>query len=183
MNATSRERLLKIARAGLESAITDKSTPTLVVDEPELQTEAGCFVTLHVGGRLRGCLGHFTSDKPLYQLVMEMACASATQDPRFIGNRITPEELPRVKIEISVLSPLEPIANPLDIELGTHGIQIRNGMAVGCFLPQVATEQGWSKEEFLGYCCSHKAGLGYDAWKDPDTEVEVFTAEVFSDKD
>ena len=179
MDASSHQRLLDIARASIESAIADKSLPTFAVAEPELQGKSGCFVTLHVDGRLRGCLGHFTSDKPLYQLVSEMACASATQDPRFIGNRITPDELPRLEIEISVLSPLERIANPLDIELGKHGIHIRNGMNVGCFLPQVAAEQGWTKEEFLGYCCSHKAGLAYDAWKDPETAVEVFTAEVF----
>ena len=94
-----------------------------------------------------------------------------------------PDELVDVDIEISVLSPLERIENPLDIELGKHGIDIQRGYAHGCFLPQVATETGWSREEFLGHCCRDKAGLAYDAWKDPKTEVRVFTAEVFGEKE
>ena len=181
MNEASRKRLMEIARAGLEAAVHRRPLPKIEESDPELQAKVGCFVTLKTGERLRGCLGHFTSDKPLYQLVNETARSSATEDPRFFGERITPDELPEVQIEISVLSPLEPIENPLDIELGTHGIYIRKGPAAGCFLPQVATETGWSKEEFLGYCCSHKAGLADDAWREPDTEVLVFTAEVFGE--
>ena len=130
---------------------------------------------------LRGCLGHFTSAKPLWKLVNETARASATEDPRFWSYPITPDELDRLSIEISVLSPLQRIANPLAIELGVDGIYIRRGAAAGCFLPQVATETGWSKEEFLSHCCSHKAGLSADAWRDPDTEVLTFRAEVFGE--
>jgi len=182
MNDSSRKRLLEIARAGVEAAVDGRPLPKVTESEPELQAKVGCFVTLKTKGRLRGCLGHFTSDKPLYQLVNEMARASATEDPRFFSQRITSEELPHLDIEISALSALEPIENPLDIALGKHGIYIRKGTASGCFLPQVATETGWTKEEFLGNCCSHKAGLAHDAWKDPDTEVLVFTAEVFGGK-
>ena len=82
-------------------------------------------------------------------------------------------------VEISVLSPLEKTSDPLSLRLGTHGIYIKRGCASGCFLPQVATETGWTKEEFLSYCCSHKAGLADDAWKDPKTEVFLFTADIF----
>ena len=179
MNEPSRKRLLEIARVSVEAAVRGHPLPKVEESAPELQAECGCFVTLKSGERLRGCLGHFTSDKPIYQLVNETARSSATADPRFLAERITPDELASLNIEISVLSPLQPIKNPLDIELGKHGIYIRKEYAGGCFLPQVATETGWTKEEFLGYCCSHKAGLAYDAWKDPDTEVLVFTADVF----
>lgn len=182
MNETSRKRLLEIARASVEAAVGNRPLPKVEESDPELQAECGCFVTLKNAGRLRGCLGHFTSDKPIYQLVNETARASATEDSRFFAEPITPDELPSLHIEISVLSPLQRIENPLDIELGKHGIYITQGYAGGCFLPQVATETGWTKEEFLGYCCSHKAGLPYDAWKDTDTEVSVFTAEVFGEK-
>ena len=183
MNQASRERLLEIACASVEAAVLGQPLPEVKEDEPELQGMQGCFVTLKNRGRLRGCLGHFTSTKPLYQLVNETARASARDDYRFLSDPITPDELPHLSISISVLSELEPIENPFDIELGTHGIHIRRGSASGCFLPQVATETGWTKEEFLGYCCSHKAGLAFDAWKEPETELLVFTAEVFGADD
>jgi AmmeMemoRadiSam system protein A len=108
-----------------------------------------------------------------------MAIASATGDPRFFADPITPRELKHLDVEISVLSPLQRTKDPLSLQLGVHGIYIKSGVSSGCFLPQVATETGWDKEEFLSYCCSHKAGLAPDAWKDPDTEVYLFTAEVF----
>ena len=108
-----------------------------------------------------------------------MAKASATGDPRFFADPITADELEQLDIEISVLSPLLRTDQPLSLRLGVDGIYIKKGRASGCFLPQVATETGWTKEEFLSYCCSHKAGLAADAWKDPETEVSLFTAEVF----
>ena len=106
---------------------------------------------------------------------------AATGDQRFVFDRITPSELKQLEIEISVLSPLEKTDDPLSLELGNHGIYIRRGSQAGCFLPQVATELGWSKEQFLSRCCADKIGLKPDAWKDPDTEVLLFTAEVFSE--
>ena len=112
-----------------------------------------------------------------------MASASALDDPRFFGNRIRPEELDDVEIEISVLYPLEKLDDPLSIEIGCDGIQVRQGSRSGCFLPQVATETGWTKEEFLSNCCLHKAHLAADAWKQADTEVYRFRAEVFGGKD
>jgi AmmeMemoRadiSam system protein A len=148
-------------------------------EDPDLTATCGCFVTLKNGGRLRGCIGQFTSDKPLVELVVEMAKASATSDPRFLGDPIVPAEVDELDVEISVLSPLKKTDDPLSLTLGTDGIYIKQGCASGCFLPQVATETGWSKEEFLSYCCSHKAGLPADAWKDPHTDVFLFTADVF----
>ncbi|MDQ1272787.1 MAG: uncharacterized protein QG591_1417 [Planctomycetota bacterium] len=114
-------------------------------------------------------------------MVSELAISSATEDPRFEFNRIKPQELNQLKIEISVLSPLMPIKNPLDFELGKHGIFIKKGFRVGCFLPQVATETGWSKEEFLSYCCSSKAGLPANAWKNKDVEIAIFTTEIIEE--
>jgi len=108
-----------------------------------------------------------------------MAKASATGDPRFFANPITPGELKELDIEISVLSPLQRTDDPMSLRLGVDGIYIKRGRASGCFLPQVATETGWSKEEFLSYCCAHKAGLAADAWKEPGTQVYLFTADVF----
>ncbi len=178
MNDTQKQTLLKIARDTVEAVITSGAVPRAGSDDSELNAHCGCFVTLKNQGRLRGCIGQFTSDKPLVELVVEMAKASATGDPRFFADRITADELDELDIEISVLSPLKRTDEPLSLRLGVDGIYIKKGCASGCFLPQVATETGWSKEEFLSYCCAHKAGLPADAWKDPSTEVYLFTAEV-----
>jgi AmmeMemoRadiSam system protein A len=179
MNDAQKKQLLKVAADTVKTVIMAKPAGKARSDDPELNAPCGCFVTLKNRGRLRGCIGQFTSDKPLIELVAEMAKASATGDPRFMTNPITPIEVHKLDIEISVLSPLKRVDDPLNLELGTHGIYIKRGYASGCFLPQVATETGWSKEEFLSYCCSHKAGLAPDAWQDPKTEVYLFTAEVF----
>lgn len=180
LSAQARQRLLQIARASVEAAVRGTPPPSLQADEPELQAQRGCFVTLKTHGRLRGCLGCFTSNKPLWKAVAEMARASATEDPRFFGEQLAPAELPELDIEISVLSPMAKIANPLDIELGTHGIYVvgRGGQA-GTYLPQVATEHHMTKEEFLSSCCAHKAGLPSDAWRTGEAEVFTYTAEVF----
>ncbi len=179
MNETHRRTLLTVARDTVQAVVTGSRPPTPTSNEPELNAPCGCFVTLKNKDRLRGCIGQFTSEKPLIALVAEMAKASATSDPRFMGNRITARELPALDVEISVLSPLARTDDPLSLRLGVDGIYIRRGHASGCFLPQVATETGWTKEEFLSYCCTHKAGLAPDAWRDPATEVYLFTAEVF----
>jgi AmmeMemoRadiSam system protein A len=179
MNDQQKKTLLKVARDSVEAVIRRKSLPKPRSDDAELNAPCGCFVTLKNRGRLRGCIGQFTSDSPLIELVAEMARASATGDPRFFADPITARELEKLDIEISVLSPLQKTADPLSLRLGIDGIYIKRDRASGCFLPQVATETGWGKEEFLSYCCAHKAGLAPDAWKDPQTEVYFFTAEAF----
>ena len=171
--------LLKIARDTVEAVITGKPVGQPKTDDAELNAHCGCFVTLKNRGQLRGCIGRFISDEPLVELVVEMAKASATGDPRFLEDPIKADELEQLDIEISVLSPLQRTSEPLSLRLGTDGIYIKRGCVSGCFLPQVATETGWSKEEFLSYCCAHKAGLSADAWKEADTEVYLFTADVF----
>ena len=179
MNDTQKQTLLKVARNTVEAIIKDGATPKPESDDTELNAHCGCFVTLKNKGRLRGCIGRFISEIPLIELVVEMAKASATGDSRFFADPITAGELEQVDVEISVLSPLERTSDPLSLRLGVDGIYIKQGRASGCFLPQVASETGWSKEEFLSSCCAHKAGLSPDAWKDPETEVSLFTAEVF----
>jgi len=179
MDDTQKRTLLAVARDTVEAVITRRPIPEPRSDDPELNAHCGCFVTLKNKGRLRGCIGQFTSEDPLIELVSQMAKASATGDPRFLADPITPRELKDLDVEISVLSPLKRTDNPLSLRLGVDGIYIKRGRASGCFLPQVATETGWSKEGFLSYCCAHKAGLAADAWRDPDTEVYLFTAEVF----
>jgi len=175
------DTLLTVAREAVTAVLNGRRPAPIENPDERLTGHQGCFVTLKTHGQLRGCIGQFTADRPLIEVVQDRAVASATQDPRFVHNRLQPEELDDLRIEISVLSPLQRIANPLDIELGVHGILIQRGGFGGCFLPQVATETGWTKEEFLGTCCSHKAGLPHDAWKDPATEVHTFTADIISE--
>lgn len=178
MNDLQKKTLLETARDTVKAVITGQPEPKAESDDPELNAHCGCFVTLKNAGRLRGCIGQFISEAPLIELVGQMAISSATGDPRFLADPITTDELEQLDIEISVLSPLKRTDEPLSLRLGTDGIYIKKGFASGCFLPQVASETGWSKEEFLSYCCAHKAGLSPDAWKDKDTEVYLFTAEV-----
>jgi len=182
MTPEQQEAILGLARQSVASAIAAQGTPPFWTDDEVLCERRGAFVTLRTHDRLRGCLGRFTSDLPLWETVREMAASAATRDPRFVHDRLRPEELGDCHIEISVLSPLRRTDNPLDLELGTHGIYIKKGTATGCFLPQVAIETGWSKQEFLDSCCSHKAHLAPGAWKDPDTEVYLFTAEVIQEE-
>ena len=150
------------------------------VSNPELQAENGVFVTLHTkDGSLRGCIGNFVSAKPLYKTVQEMAISSAFRDPRFPPVRLN--ELENLTVEISVLSPMKKIDDASEIELGKHGIYIKKGFRSGTFLPQVATDTGWSLEEFLGHCSRDKAGLGWEGWKTAD--LYIYTADVFGEED
>ena len=179
MNDAQKRTLLKVARETVEAVIRREAVPEATSDDPQLNAPCGCFVTLKNGDQLRGCIGQFTSTSPLIELIGEMAESSAKNDPRFQADPITADELDELDAEISVLSPLQRTDDPLSLRLGVDGIYIKRGGASGCFLPQVATETGWSKEEFLSYCCSHKAGLAADAWRDRETEVYLFSAEVF----
>jgi uncharacterized protein len=179
MNEQQRKMLLHIAKRSVESAVVQKPAPAVVCEDPELNELRGCFVTLKHGQELRGCIGQFEAERPLCQMVAQMAISSARHDPRFAADRIRPAELKVLDIEISVLTPMKKSKDPLSLRLGIDGIYITDGRRSGCFLPQVAIETGWSKEEFLGYCCSHKAGLAWDAWKKSNAEVYLFSAEVF----
>ena len=179
MNETQKKVLLKVAYETVKAVLSGDKVASVESDDDGLNANCGCFVTLKNHGRLRGCIGQFTSDSPLIELVSAMAISSLQGDPRFFNDMITIDEMQDIDVEISVLSPLKLIKDPLSLRLGVDGIYIKNRGLSGCFLPQVATETGWSKEEFLSNCCAHKAGLSTDAWKKPETEVYIFTADVF----
>lgn len=137
----------------------------------------GVFVTFQRGKTLRGCVGTFDPTDDVAATVAKMTEASL-QDSRFAANPIRKAELRKLSIEISVLSKPEPSSDPLRLVPGVHGVVIRNGEQSGCFLPKVASERGWSAEEFLSQCCVLKAGLDRNAWRDAKTEVELFEADV-----
>ncbi len=139
----------------------------------------GVFVTLYLDGRLRGCIGRFTSSSSLQATIREMALSAAFDDPRFPA--LSRKELPRIEIEVSVLSPLKRIQSSDEVKLGRDGIYMIKGYNHGTFLPQVATETGWTTEEFLGHCARDKAGIGWFGWK--DAELYTYQAEVVKESD
>jgi len=180
LNNSQRKRLLEIARASIQTYLQSGKKLELSETDPLLMQEMGAFVTLNKHGELRGCIGNLASRDPLYLTVRDMAVEAAVDDPRF--NALTLSELKDIEIEVSVLSPLKKVDSAAKIEMGKHGVLVRKGYQSGVFLPQVATETGWSKEEFLNNLCSQKAGLAQGAWKDKNTELYIFEAEVFSEK-
>lgn len=180
LSPEAKRELLKLAREAiaeyLKASRIPKSPPAL----PELKDKQGAFVTLKKRGELRGCIGNFVSRESLSRTVQEMAVAAAVEDPRFPS--LTEKELEEIDIEISVLSPLEEVPDPNDIEVGRDGIFVTCGYQRGVLLPQVPVEQGWDREAFLEHCC-YKAGLDGDAWKRKETTIERFTAVVFGEKE
>ncbi|HQJ15359.1 MAG TPA: AmmeMemoRadiSam system protein B [Candidatus Omnitrophota bacterium] len=177
LNQQQRAKMLDLARRSIETYLKTGKKLQVTENDPVLNKEMGAFVTLHEKGNLRGCIGNMVGRQPLYLTIRDMAVEAATGDPRFPPVRAG--ELKDIDIEISVLSPLERVSSADKIEMGVHGVLVRRGFNSGVFLPQVATETGWSKEEFLSQLCSQKAGLPADAWKDKNTELYIFTAEVF----
>ena len=140
----------------------------------------GVFVTLHTRkGELRGCIGYIEGVKSLPEAIVEMTKAAATEDPRF--DPVKEAELNDVVLEISLLSPLQKIESPDAIEVGKHGLVVSKGHNKGLLLPQVATENDWNKITFLEHTCE-KARLPRDAWKSEETEISIFSAEVFEEK-
>ncbi len=170
--------LLAIAR---EAITTHLSAGTLLEptrEEESLNRPAGCFVTLSQDDQLRGCIGTFTSERPLCREVAIMAVAAATEDPRFYPMRA--EDLDNFSIEISVLSPLCKTKEPDDIIVGLHGIYLKKEGHRGVLLPQVAVEQQWDRKTFLQHTC-HKAGLDKDAWQAADCDIYLFTAQIMKE--
>jgi len=175
---TSAERgaLLRFARDTIAAHLTDGAPPSPVpLHDP--QRHSGAFVTLHVHRELRGCIGHPGSVRPLDEVVGQCAIAAATEDPRFPP--LTAGELPDVDIEISVLTPVRPVEDVREIEVGRDGLIVQDGHRRGLLLPQVATERGWDRDTFLSHTCL-KAGLGPDAWR-TGAKISRFQAEVFSE--
>ena len=168
--------LHKSARGAIEHRLTGKPLPSLEGETRKLQEKRGAFVTLKRKGQLRGCIGYTQAFKPLSQTIMEMAQAAAFQDPRFPP--LAKNELADLEIEISVLTPFRPIQDIKEIEVGKHGLFIERGGYSGLLLPQVATEYHWDRQTFLEHTCL-KAGLPKEAWKDKNTKIQVFSAEIF----
>lgn len=174
--------LLKLARSTIDYFLKHGETPDVLVTDPRLHVQEGAFVTIHKNHHLRGCIGHIISQQPLYKTVQEVAVLAATQDPRF--EALNDAELGQIEVEISVLSKPWRVDSAAEIELGRHGVILSKGRNHrGVFLPQVADETGWSKEEFLSQLASQKAGLARDDWKNDDVILEVFTAQVFGEGD
>lgn len=174
--SSDEKRMLKnIAYESIKDSLEGKgiSRPSHLTDN--LLAKCGAFVSLHKQNRLRGCIGHFGEDVPLHEIVAEMARAAAFEDPRFVP--VSHEELDDIDIEISVLTPMRRIQSLDEFEMHRHGIYIRKGYRSGTFLPQVADEVNWTKEEFVSHCAQDKAGIGWDGWR--DAELYVYEAIVF----
>lgn len=177
---TSEERaaLLELARASLEGAVLRQRPGRSVPPSERLSQPRGAFVTLTLGGELRGCIGYIRAVKPLWTAVAEMAVQAGLHDPRFMP--VTQAELPSLEYEISVLTPMERVEQPEQIEVGRDGLMIVKGMYSGLLLPQVATEYGWDRETFLEQTCL-KAGLSPQAWRQ-GADIYRFSATVFSER-
>ena len=178
LSDNDKKKLKEIALNSIKDSLDGKSVSVSISpmqEYPMLSKKCGAFVSLHKHGHLRGCIGHFGEDTPLYEIVAEMARAAAFEDPRFMP--VSREELDAIDIEISVLTPMRRIQSLDEFELHRHGIYIRKGYRSGTFLPQVADEVNWTKEEFVGHCSQDKAGLGWNGWK--DAELYVYEAIVF----
>ncbi len=170
--------LLQLARQAVEEGAWDRRLSEIEAPGSSLRENCGAFVTLHKERRLRGCIGYVEALRPLYQTVRECALAAALHDPRF--EPVSPDELPALRLEISVLSPLQEIA-PDQVEIGSHGLMVSFGFRRGLLLPQVANEWKWDRLRFLEETCM-KAGLPRDAWRN-GAKIQAFTARVFAEPD
>jgi len=183
LTSAEQQTLLGIARESILARLNGRKPAA--VDEskltPRLREPLGAFVTLTIDGDLRGCIGRFTSPDPLWEVVAAMALEAAFDDPRFPA--LTKAEYNEIKVEISVLGPMKKINSISEIRIGHHGIYIKKGYRSGTLLPQVASERGWTVEQFLGYCARDKAGIGWDGWKDSDTGIFVYEAYVFGEEE
>lgn len=178
LSDSDKQALLRLARETLAARFENR-TPAREEPSQALRAACGAFVTLRGSdGALRGCIGSISGHGPLHETVKDMAAASAFHDPRF--EPLAAAELAGLRIEISVLSPMEPVADPSLVTVGLHGVYIKRGFRSGLLLPQVPGEQGWDRQQFLTHAC-YKAGLPAEAWREPGTEIMVFTALVFSE--
>jgi AmmeMemoRadiSam system protein B/AmmeMemoRadiSam system protein A len=179
LNKEEKQKILEVARLSIIEAVTGERQFLPNVTEDRLKENCGAFVTIKENGQLRGCIGYIQAVKPLYETVKDVAKSAAVNDYRF--NPVTKDELDKLDLEISVLTPLKKIKDISEIEVGKHGLYMKKGFNSGLLLPQVATEYNWDKETFLKETC-RKAGLSQDAWKDKSTEIYTFSAEVFGEE-
>jgi len=168
--------LRQIAQSSIERRLKGEKPPGVELSGEHLKENRGAFVSLHKKGQLRGCIGNIQPTRPLHQVVEEMAAAAAFDDSRF--DPLTLQELRDIELEISVLTPLQRVKDIQEIEVGKHGLYIKKGSFSGLLLPQVATAYNWDRLTFLQETC-RKAGLPQNAWKDKDTEIYLFSADIF----
>jgi len=178
LNKKEQDMLLDLARKSLEASVLRKDMPLTDIKDKRLVEKRGAFVTLTKQGNLRGCIGYIVPIQPLFKAVSEMAVAASSRDPRFPP--VTMEELKDIHIEISVLTPMKPVIDVQEIEVGTHGLYLTKGGYSGLLLPQVATTYKWDREEFLRQTCA-KAGLLPQAWKEKGTTIYSFSAQIFEE--
>ena len=176
----SQQRLIELSRRTLECFVCGWERKSEEIGDPYLlSSEIGAFVTLRKVDELRGCIGTCFPTHPLYETVIEMTQSAASQDYRFPP--VSQSELPDICIDISALSPLEPVQDPLSLKVGEHGLHVECKEKRGVLLPQVAMEYGWDEKTFLRQVCQ-KADLPEDAWKWPETNLSSFTALVIEEK-
>jgi len=180
MERSEKLYLLETARTAIESQIYGKEINPTLPDSHILREERGVFVTLKKNEDLRGCIGYIEGVEPLYRAVSTMAVKAGFHDPRFPP--LSKEELNAVNIEISVMTPLRKIQNVSEVSVGEHGIYIKRGYDSGLLLPQVAVDWGYDRNKFLSSTCM-KAGMGPDCYNDPETEIYIFSAEIFSEEE
>lgn len=178
LSPDNKKTLLKLARESIVSAFEDKNPPYPEKISGALNEKLGAFVTLNINDRLRGCIGTFRADQPLFKIVAQMARQAAFSDPRFPP--VEKNELKQIDIEISVLTPMKRIMDPMTVEVGRDGLYMISGIRSGVLLPQVPVEYGWDKIKFLEQTCM-KAGLHPGAWKEESTEIYTFQAEIFGE--
>jgi len=180
MKEQDKKELLQLARESIAFQLKNGQPFQLEQSENQLFNEQrAVFVTLTIGGELRCCIGQMIATEPLFKAVIHMAHSAAFHDTRFAP--LTFEELQKVKIEISILTPMKRVDSWKDIVMEQDGVHISSGYRSGVFLPQVARDTGWDRETFLRHLCSGKAGLSPDAYKDPKTEIKVFQVYEFSE--
>jgi uncharacterized protein len=169
--------LLSLARQALEARVAGERPPQVVCIGP-LALRCGAFVSIHNGDQLRGCLGRLSPSSPLGTTLVYLGAALADSDPRFPP--VSPDELPLLRMEISLLTPERAVASVDEITIGQHGVIVEHGRSRGLLLPQVAPEFGWDRETFLEQACL-KAGLPRDAWR-TSGRVLVFEARIFAER-
>ena len=179
LSDAERLSLLKLAREAVTEAVSRGKILSHIPNEGIFAQKRGVFVTLHVSGRLHGCIGVVEAHEPLGEAIIRCAASAALQDPRFPP--IRPDELPHLLIEISLLSIPLPISLEA-IEIGRHGLLVSRGHQRGLLLPQVAVEHRLTPEQFLRETC-RKAQLPPEAWHSPDNLLQGFTCDVFCDAD
>jgi len=178
LSEADRKAILELARQAVVEAVCHGRLLAEIPMTELFEQQCGVFVTLHVAKRLRGCIGVIEAREPLGKAIVHCATSAALEDPRF--NPMRSEEIEDMDVEVSLLSPLQRI-RPEEIEIGKHGLLVEQGFQRGLLLPQVATEYGLDRDQFLRETC-HKAGLPGEAWKAPDTRIYGFTCEIMGEQ-